>query len=93
MVRSKQAILVPSSAESHEALTVWIISAIARGVYCRKGQKTVVNAYSRQAVAEAQRSVGFSASGALFSESSGEKPIFRASLAHGAAGKRLWAVS
>jgi hypothetical protein len=44
MVRSKQAIKEPSSAESHEALTVWIISAIARGVYRPKGQKTVVNA-------------------------------------------------
>jgi hypothetical protein len=44
MVRSKQAILVPSSAESHEALTVWIISAIVRGVYRPKGQKTAVNA-------------------------------------------------
>jgi hypothetical protein len=39
MVRSKQAIQVPSSADSHEALTVWIISAIVRGVYRRKGQK------------------------------------------------------
>jgi hypothetical protein len=44
MVRSKQAIQEPSSAESHEALTVWIISAIARAVYRPEGQKTVVNA-------------------------------------------------
>jgi hypothetical protein len=44
MVRSKQAILQPSSAEIHEALTVWIISGIERGVYRWKGQKTAVNA-------------------------------------------------
>jgi hypothetical protein len=44
MMRSKQAIQVPSSADSHEALTVWIISAIARGVYRPKGQKTAVDA-------------------------------------------------
>jgi hypothetical protein len=44
MVRSKQAILEPSSAESHEALTVLIISATARGVYRPEGQKAVVNA-------------------------------------------------
>jgi hypothetical protein len=43
-MRSKQAIQLPSSTESHEALTVWIISAIARGVYSQRGQKTVVNA-------------------------------------------------
>jgi hypothetical protein len=44
MVRSKQAIQLPSSTESHEALTVWIISPIARAVYRPKGQKTVVDA-------------------------------------------------
>jgi len=93
MMRSKQAIQLPSSTESHEALTVWIISAIARAVYRPKGQKTVVNAKSRQAVAEAQRLGGFAANGALFSKSLGEKTIFCASLTRGAAGKRLRAVS
>jgi hypothetical protein len=86
MVRSKQAFQLPSSTESHEALTVWIISAIARGVYRWKGQKTAVNAQSPQAVAEAQRSPGFRGSGVPFIEISGVNAIFCASLARGAAG-------
>jgi hypothetical protein len=93
MMRSKQAIQMPSSAESHEALTVWIISRIERGVYRWRGQKTAVNAQSPQAVAEAQRSTGFRGSGVPFIEISGVKTIFCASLARGAAGKRLRAVS
>jgi hypothetical protein len=44
MMRSKQAIQMPSSADSHEALTVWIISRNERGVYRLKGQKTAVDA-------------------------------------------------
>jgi hypothetical protein len=39
MVRSKQAILQPSSAEIHETLTMWIISGIGQGVHRRKRQK------------------------------------------------------
>jgi hypothetical protein len=93
MMRSKQAIQLPSSTDSHEALTVWIISRIERGVYRRKRQKTAINAQSLQAVAEAQRSVGFCPGGALFIESLGVKTIFCASLARGAAGRRLRAVS
>jgi hypothetical protein len=93
MMRSKQAIQMPSSAESHEALTVWIISRIERGVYRRKRQKTAINAQSLQAVAEAQRLVGFCPGGALFIESFGVKTIFRAAPIRGAAGKRLRAVS
>jgi hypothetical protein len=93
MVRSKQAFQLPSSTESHEALTVWIISRIERGVYRRKRQKTAVNAQSLQAVAEAQRLAGFPGSGVPFIEISGVKTIFCASLAHAAAGRRLWAVS
>jgi hypothetical protein len=93
MMRSKQAIQMPSSADSHEALTVWIISRIERGVYRRKRQKTAINAQSLQAVAEAQRSVGFCPGCALFIKSLGVKTIFRASQARGAAGKRLRAVS
>jgi hypothetical protein len=93
MMRSKQAIQLPSSTESHEALTVWIISRIERGVYRRKRQKTSIDAQSLQAVAEAQRSVGFCPGCALFIKSLGVKTIFRASQARGAAGKRFRAVS
>src|ERR1700735_5610493 len=40
MVRSKQAMRMPSSAEIHETLTVWIISGIGEVVHCRKRQKS-----------------------------------------------------
>jgi hypothetical protein len=36
MVRSKQAMLMPSSAEIHETLTMWIIGGIDEGVHHRE---------------------------------------------------------
>ncbi len=93
MMRSKQAIQMPSSPESHEALTVWIISAIARGVYRWKGQKKRSMRNLDRLLQKRNGRAGFAANGALFIESLGEKTIFCASLARAAAGKRLRAVS
>jgi hypothetical protein len=90
MARSKQAILNPSSAESHEALTMSIISAIARVVYRRKRQKPWS---MRNLGSLLQKRNGWSDFAPAARRFARVLAGFCASLARGAAARRLETVS